>query len=72
MSPAKLSWFQAQEFCYEKGGYLAEIMDLEEENLLESFLSTDMNYWLGLADFASEGTFLLLFTNVNYLTLLII
>ena len=47
---------EAQEFCYEKDGYLAEITSHEEETLLESILFADIEYWIGLSDFASEGT----------------
>ena len=51
-----MTWFEAQEFCYEKEGYLAEITSYEEETLLDSILLADIDYWIGLSDFASEGT----------------
>merc|ERR1712098_793943 len=52
----RMTWFEAQEFCYEKEGYLAEITSHEEETLLDSILLADIEYWIGLSDFASEGT----------------
>ena len=35
---------------------MAEILDAEEEQRLDSYLLHDVNYWLGATDAASEGT----------------
>ena len=43
------------QFCWEQGGYLAEIMSAQEEILLDTFLVEGITYWLGLSDFAHEG-----------------
>ena len=45
------------QYCWSiAGGYLAEFESLEEELAVESVLSIDNNYWIGLSDFAQEGT----------------
>ena len=55
LSHGKMTWFEAQLYCYEKESYLAEITSQEEDSLLDSLLPADFSYWIGLADFASEG-----------------
>ena len=55
VSHDRMSWFESQEFCYEKGGYLTEITSHEEESLLDRILLADLHYWIGLTDFAIEG-----------------
>ena len=52
----RLTWFEAQEFCYQNEGYLAEITSNEEDSLLDKFLLEDLQYWIGLSDIANEGT----------------
>merc|ERR1712133_107529 len=47
---------QAQEYCWSLGGHLAEIMTMEEEKLLDSFLPYGISYWLGLTDAGHEST----------------
>merc|ERR1712098_395755 len=56
VSHVKMTWGEAQEFCYEKKGFLAEITTREEDNLLDTILAEDLHYWIGLSDWASEGT----------------
>ena len=43
------------QFCYENGGYLAEFFSSEEEARADAILSPRLSYWIGLADFATEG-----------------
>ena len=38
VSPEKLSWYGAQEFCFQHNGYLAEIKSEKEEGILHHFL----------------------------------
>merc|ERR1719357_2314469 len=59
LGPTKMNWFQAQQFCGEKGGYLAEILSQSEQTNLEALLNIGQykNYWIGLSDLAYEGKF---------------
>merc|ERR1712131_204518 len=59
LSPTKLNWFQAQQFCEENGGYLAEILSQSQQNNLDALLNIGQckNYWIGLSDLAYEGKF---------------
>merc|ERR1711874_63042 len=50
-----MNWYSAQEFCWENGGYLAEFFSSEEEARVDDILATDLDYWIGLTDSASEG-----------------
>merc|ERR1719278_247456 len=50
-----MNWYSAQEFCWENGGYLAEFFSSKEEAGVDDILATDLDYWIGLTDFASEG-----------------
>jgi len=52
----QMSWYAAREFCWQRGGYLAEIKSSSEETAIERALSRDDNFWLGLSDLSSEGT----------------
>merc|ERR1711997_648283 len=56
VSGEPLSWFAAQEYCWEMGGYLAELTTREEDIPLENYLIQGVYYWIGLSDAASEGT----------------
>ena len=55
VSEDKLTWYDAQYYCFAQGGFLAEIMSGAEETLLDSFLSEAGTYWLGLSDSGHEG-----------------
>ena len=55
VSKEAMDWGISQEYCWEKGGYLAEIMSREEETLLDTFLIEGTSYWLGLTDLSHEG-----------------
>ena len=55
ISKGPMNWGTAQEYCWGHGGYLAEIMSKDEEDLLETFLIEGTTYWLGLTDFGHEG-----------------
>merc|ERR1711892_8821 len=57
ISPDKMSWFEAQEFCGSNGGYLAEINTQAEQAFLSTILSSSSYYWLGLADLAHPGQY---------------
>ena len=46
---------EAQEYCWTHGGHLAEIMSVEEEKFLDSFLFHGISYWIGLTDAGHEG-----------------
>merc|ERR1712215_338747 len=51
------SWFEAQEYCWTQGGYLAEITSAAENELLRvGLLDMNTDFWIGLEDFAHEGT----------------
>ena len=50
-----MSWFAAQEFCWNNGGYLVEIDSAEEEQLIEQILPLDLHYWIGLNDLSHPG-----------------
>ena len=43
------------QYCYDHGGYLAEITTREEEEILDIILQSDVAYWIGLTDYAVEG-----------------
>ena len=55
-SEERLDWGSSQGYCWSLGGYLAEFSSLEEEQALDSVLNHDILYWIGLSDFALEGT----------------
>merc|ERR1711915_126474 len=53
------TWYAAQTFCREQGGYLAEITNMSEFSLLEQYLlNYESNYWIGLTDDAKEGAWI--------------
>merc|ERR1711970_497763 len=54
-SPSPLTWFQSQEFCRTKGGYLAEIQSAEESDLVTTVLNQETCYWIGLNELANRG-----------------
>ena len=51
----EMNWTDAQIYCREIGGFLAEIFSKEEEILLDTFLIGGKSYWLGLTDKGNEG-----------------
>ena len=55
VSPLSLNFFAAQDFCWSHGGYLADIVTPEEEDLLDQFLNHDVAHWIGLTDLIIEG-----------------
>ena len=46
------------QFCWEAGGYLAELLSSEEEARLNAILAKDIDYWIGLTDLAHEGVWM--------------
>ena len=50
-----MSWFAAQEFCWNHGGYLVEIDSADEEQMIEQILHFDIHYWIGLNDLSHTG-----------------
>merc|ERR1719474_1841536 len=59
VAPRTSTWYAAQTFCWEQGGYLAEITSMSEFSLLEQYLFIyETNYWIGLTDQAREGTWI--------------
>merc|ERR1712198_114392 len=56
-APDVTNWYEAQVYCWDKGGYIAEVTDEAEYSLLKQyFLQSDTSYWIGLTDEAEEGT----------------
>ena len=55
VSQEAMDWGVAQEYCWGLGGYLAEIMSRDEEDLLDTFLIEGTSYWIGLTDLSHEG-----------------
>ena len=47
--------FECFQFCWDNGAYLAEFLSSEEEARVNDILAHDIDYWIGLADFAHEG-----------------
>ena len=56
VSEESLNWGASQEYCWGIGGYLAEFSSLDEELALDSVMSHDLCYWIGLSDLVLEGT----------------
>jgi len=57
ISPTRLSWYEAQEYCWSYGGFLAEIKSAEEQQHIDAILHKDIFYWIGASDLATEGSF---------------
>ena len=55
----QLNWFDAQDYCNKlyENAYLAEIKDIETQNLVRNLANQqpDFNWWLGASDFYKEG-----------------
>ncbi|XP_061472582.1 low affinity immunoglobulin epsilon Fc receptor-like isoform X2 [Rhineura floridana] len=49
-------WSFAKKSCEDQGGHLVVINDLQEQSFLRSNTKQN-NYWIGLSDMLSEGTF---------------
>jgi len=58
ISSERLYWYDAQEYCMHRGGYLAEIKSSAEQISVEQILNVDLYYWIGLSDLLSEGNFI--------------
>ena len=43
------------QFCWSRGGYLAEVTSAEEQSALEAVLIHGKEYWLGLTDVEEQG-----------------
>ena len=43
------------QFCEDKGGWLAEIKSPDQQTKLNSVLTIEVSYWIGLNDLASKG-----------------
>merc|ERR1712218_66188 len=54
VSNDSISWYEAQEFCWQNGGYLTEIDSMEEDLAIYDGLG-DQFYWIGLNDIEEEG-----------------
>jgi len=52
-----VTYYEADMFCKQSGGFLAEPRSAEETKLLDEFCLPELNYWIGLTDLAKEGTF---------------
>ena len=57
------------QYCWDQGGYLAEITSAEEEALIDTFLIDGTSFWLGLTDLGHEGKiYIYKIINVFYAT----
>merc|ERR1719309_788230 len=57
VQPVESTFFEAQEFCWAQGGYVAEITSAAENELLRvGLLERGRFYWIGLQDLAHDGT----------------
>merc|ERR1712107_114342 len=56
ISSAPMTWFEAQEYCWDNGAYLAEFKSGYEENIVEQILPLDRHYWIGLNEISHIGT----------------
>ena len=43
------------QFCWSRGGYLAEVTSAAEQQALEAVLIHGKEYWLGLTDVEEQG-----------------
>jgi len=58
VSTDQMNWFQAQMYCAQRNGYLAEIESAEETELVNNLIPVDDNgiaVLIGLSDSAIEG-----------------
>ena len=58
MTNIKIKFTPLYQFCWENGGWLAEFYPSAEETKLDDILAFGLSYWIGLTDFASEGTYI--------------
>jgi len=58
VSESSVNYYNADKFCKDLGGYLAEPRTEKETEYLELIFSPEKNYWIGLTDLADEGEFL--------------
>merc|ERR1711936_192154 len=57
MQEVESNFFEAQEFCWAQGGYVAEITTAAENELLRvGLLDMGHEYWIGLEDLTHDGT----------------
>merc|ERR1712170_145037 len=49
-----MNWNEAQKFCRDKGGHLAEWTSSTEEKQVEGHLDKTKSYWIGLTDNEQE------------------
>ena len=52
----KCSFVETVQYCWSTGGYLAEFLSSDVEEAIDGLLNQDVLYWIGLSDFAHEGT----------------
>merc|ERR1712241_52646 len=56
-SEEAMTWYEAQEYCSQRGGYLAELATQAEDTSLNSHLDSEAVYWIGATDAKHEGGF---------------
>ena len=46
------------QYCWNRGGHLAEFLSQEAEESLDKLINQDVVYWIGLSDFSHEGSWM--------------
>ena len=72
VSRLRMNWGEAKRYCLGQGGYLAEIMSREEEELLDTYLVAGISYWLGLNDLKKQGKVKFCYRPTKVLTIVLI
>merc|ERR1719402_384927 len=57
LSPTKMTFWEADQFCNDNRGWLAEIFSAEEQSKINEVLMQEDWFWIGLTDLAFEGQF---------------
>ena len=54
-----MNWYDADDYCHNKGGFLAEPLTAQENDFLKGYASSlgKSNWWIGKAPFKIFGCF---------------
>ena len=60
VSESEMNWVNGQAYCEDQGGYIAEVVDAELQNVLTQFIrmidgSSTIGAWIGANDLGTEG-----------------